>query len=107
MKRESFEQLVGGVAVLAIAGYALAWRYAPAPVKVVETKIVERVIVQKPQRVSFAPETVPVTSPDADDILSMTSYPDAKAGKSKSGRSGKGKFNKTNIGQVGVIVIRK
>lgn len=107
MKQENKDALIGAVFLASVAAYAYAWKVAE-PIKIVETKIVERIIEHKPSKpIAYAPETVPQTSTTAEEFLSMTTYPDYKAEKRKARKEGKTKITKTRIDSVGVIVIRK
>lgn len=107
MKQENKDALIGAAVLIAMGAYAYAWKVAE-PVRIVETKIVERIIERAPSKpVAYAPATVPQTSTTAEEFLSMTTYPDYKAEKRKSHRPSKTKITKTRIDSVGVIVISK
>ncbi len=79
------EAKLGAIYFALICGTVLGWKAldvshpAPAPIA---APVVQYVPMGKPAPVDYGPATIPETSPDADDILGATSYPDAKASKS-------------------------
>ncbi|MFM7010014.1 MAG: hypothetical protein ACKO0Z_11905 [Betaproteobacteria bacterium] len=110
MKKEDKDALLGAVFLAAVAGYAYAWKVADVKVETAP-QIVERIVyLPTPKPVIVAPASIPETSPTADDFLGMTSYPDGfkREGKRLKYQRGEANtFNKTRIGSVSVITIRK
>lgn len=76
------EAKIGAIYFALICGTVLGWKALdvshPAPVA---APIVQYIPMGKPAPVDYSPATIPETSPDAEDILGATSYPDAKASK--------------------------